>query len=493
MSLEPSPSFRATSTWLPFLLVVPAVLGLATVGALAAAIYFGPAETVFYRRKALRAAQRGDGRSQAFALECLLAMDPDNRATRWELAQVYRNNRQMDQYATISADLTPPDKPGFGPAQRDAARQILESFERQHPTSPEDETRMLEGALAHLRQSLVDQPKNPEAVERLADLLSSMEKDSEALALLAALPASALSPSLAIRKAWLESKGNTSKVPDSVISLSGTLETQAAKPNAPDYVRRAHALACELRGNLSGAFEVWSGQMKDNRPRLRQVEGRRHLVGLHVRRADEHFNKLPRDWEGMAESVHRGLSLDPNSSALLERLVLLANPAGSRSETPENQQARDRALSHVNDLLAKGANPALLHMLLASEYHRNRRQEMARLHFELAYRADPKIAVVANNLAWYLVNTAPRDPERALSLVNAALASGTVNPSFLETRGQIRAVLGDDAAAITDLEQAGRVSGMTRAIHQTLAKCYSRLGDREQARRHTDLAEKARN
>ena len=491
MSMGLSPSFRAPGSWLPLLLATPAMAGLATVAALAAVVYFGPDDTVFYRRKALRAAQRGDGRSQAFALECLLALDPANRATRWELAQVYRNNRQPDRFAAISADLMPMDKPGFGPAQRDAAKAILDAFERQPPTSHDEQSRMLERALAHLRQSLVDQPKNPEAVERLVDLLSAMENDSEALELVADLPPNALSPSLAIRKAWLESKGNAAKVPDSVISLSGALETLAAKPNAPDHVRRAHAMACELRGNLSGAFEIWSGQMGDHRPRLRQSEGRRHLVGLHVRRADECLSKLPRDWEGMAESVHRGLSLDPNAAMLLERLVLLANPAGSRSETPDNRQARDRALSHVNDLLAKGANPALLHMLLAAEYHRNRRQEMARLHFELSYRADPKMTVVANNLAWYLVNTTPRDPERALALVNAALASGTVNPSFLETRGQIRAVLGDDAAAISDLEQAGKSLGMTRAIHQTLAKCYGRLGDEEQARRHAGLAEKA--
>ena len=488
MSMGPSPTPAQSGSWLPLVLVTPAMAGLALVITMACLFYFGPDDGAFYRRKALQAAQRGDGRSQAFALECLLSLDPANRSTRWELAQVYRNNRQADQFAAISADLMPLHQPGFGPAQRDVAKSILDTFERQPPAKPDEQSRILEEAMAHLRQSLVDQPKNPEAVERLVDLLSAMDKNPEALEWVAGMPPNALSPSLAIRKAWLESKGNASKVSDSVIAVSATLETQAAKPNAPDHVRRSHALACELRGNLSGAFEVWSGQIKENRPRIRQLEGRRHLVGLHVRRADECLNKLPRDWEGMAESVHRGLSLDPNAAALLERLVLLANPAGSRSDTSDNQQARDKALSHVNDLLAKGANPALLHMLLAAEYHRNRRQEMARLHFELANRADPKMAVVANNLAWYLVNTTPRDPERALSLVNAALASGMANPSFLETRGQIRSVLGDDAAAIIDLEQAGKALGMTRAIHQTLAKCYGRLGDEEQARRHEQNA-----
>lgn len=464
---------------------------MAGAAALALAVTFGPDETTFYRRKALKAAQRGDGLSQAFALECLLALDPANRATRWELAQVYRNNRELSRFQSLAADLAPMEKPGFAPAQRDAARQILDSLERLSPASPADETRMVAEAMAHLRQSLADQPKNPEAIERLADLLSAMDKNSEALELFASLQPGALSPSLAIRKAWLEDNRGIAKVADSVIGQAAEVEAQARKPNASGLARRAHALACELRGNLAGAFEVWSGQLKPDRPRLRQDEGKRHLVGLHVRRADESFGKLPRDWEGMAESIHRGLALDPDSPPLLERLVMLANPAGFRSDTPENRQARDKALAHVNDLLARGTNPALVHMLLAAEYHRNRRPEMARLHFDQAHRADPKIAVVANNLAWYLVNTSPRDPERALALVEAALARGPFNPSFLETRGQIRALLGDDASAIADLEQAGRASGMTTAIHRTLARCYGRLGDTAQSRLHAELAEKA--
>jgi len=474
--------------WLPLLLASPAAITLLLV--VGAAIYtqFGPDELSFYRRKALRAAQRGDGRSQSFALECLLALEPANRATRWELAQVYRATGRAGLFAEISADLITPERPGYAPAQIDAARRLLDSLERQTPDGSSGQDRLLRAAMAHLRQALADQPKHPEATERLVDLLEAVGEAAEARELATTLPAAGLTASMSIRKAWLESGGDAAKVPDSALSQAAALESMAFQPDAPGHVRRAHALASELRGNLSAAFGVWIAQLKPDRPEFRQAEARRRLMGLHVRRADEAFNKLPRDYETMAESVSRGLALDPNSQPLLERLVILANPSGTRAETSPGQPVRDKAAAHLNDLLAKGTSPALLHLLLAGDYHRNRRQDMARLHFELAHRADPKAAVVANNLAWYLINTVPRDPERALALVNSALESGLVNPSFLETRGQIRAILGDDAAAVADLEAAGRALGMSRAIHQALARCYGRLGDTEQSKRHDDMA-----
>jgi tetratricopeptide (TPR) repeat protein len=126
------------------------------------------------------------------------------------------------------------------------------------------------------------------------------------------------------------------------------------------------------------------------------------------------------------------------------------------------------------------------------EYHVARREAQARLHFDLAHRANPKDAGLANNLAWYLANTNPRDPERALVLVNDALTRQPGNASFLETRGQIHAQMGQDRSAIADLEVALGALGSRRAIHNTLAACYEKQGESELAKKHKALAQEAK-
>lgn len=489
---HPAPSPFDVDTQLLGMAIVLVLVCLAGMIALAGLAWSGPKDADFYRKKATDAAARSNWKDSIFALETLVAVEPNNRSHQWDLAMAYKKSGVTSSFQSICAELAPPDRPGFGPAQRFTAQQILERLERSPPENQADQNNLLWQVIAHLRHSLADQPSHPEGVERLVDLLLALEDYSGAQQIMKTLPEATTTPSVKARMAWVNREDPNAMSLEKVHILASTLESAAAKAHAQDSVRRAHADACEIRGNIAASASIWIQLFNSSKAEFRKTEARRHLASLHTRRADEFFNRLPRDYGGMADAVYRGLAINPSDSALLERLVKLANPAERRLDAPEDMETRAKAQARLAGLLAKGTAPSLLHMLLGMEYHKTSRQDMARLHFELSYRTDPRSMEIANNLAWYLAHTHPRDPERALILANAAVQRQPDRANYLETRGQILALMGQYKEAVTDLETAARAMGSTRAIHSTLAECYARLGETVLATRHLALAKQSK-
>ena len=475
-------------TYLIGLIMAPVIIFLAGTIALTALAWSGPDDVDFYRKKARLAAERLDWQSSIFAMETLMTIEPSNRSLQWDLAMAYKKSGATDLFDLSRTEMAPLDRPGFGPAHRFTAGQILEKLEQAPPADPSVQESMLKQSITHLRHSLVDQPGHAEGAERLADLLLALEDYSGAAQVMNTVPVASMTSSMKIRMAWATNRENPNKGLETVNSLASALESTATKADALDTVRRAHADSCELRGNIPASASIWIQLFEASRAEFRKTEARRHLARLHTRRADEFFNRVPRDYSGMAEAIFLGLSINPAEPSLLERLVKLANLSEIPLESPDDSGIRAKAQIRLNEMLAQGVAPSLLHLLLGVEYHKARRQDMARLHFELSHRADPLSMDIANNLAWYMAHTTPRDPEKALILINAALLRLPEKANYLETRGQILALLGRHTEAITDLEKATRLMGSTRAIHTTLADCYTRLGETELAKRHQSLA-----
>ena len=57
-------------------------------------------------------------------------------------------------------------------------------------------------------------------------------------------------------------------------------------------------------------------------------------------------------------------------------------------------------------------------------------------------------------------------------------------PTFLETRGQVLAKLGRDEEAIADLAKSLEAFPNVPEIHETLARCYRKIGNAELADAH---------
>lgn len=113
----------------------------------------------------------------------------------------------------------------------------------------------------------------------------------------------------------------------------------------------------------------------------------------------------------------------------------------------------------------------------------------ARLHWETALRLAPQLNPAANNLAWSLAHEEPRDPTRALALIDAVLQRAPLDPRFRGTRGAVLARLGRWREALPELVAALPASQGSAAHHRLLCETYQQLGLPDMAWEHQTRAE----
>ena len=152
-------------TYLIGLIMAPVIIFLAGTIALTALAWSGPDDVEFYRKKARLAAERLDWQSSIFAMETLITIEPSNRSLQWDLAMTYKKSGATNLFDLSRTEMAPLDRPGFGPAHRFTAGQILEKLEQAPPADPSVQESMLKQSITHLRHSLVDQPGHAEGAE----------------------------------------------------------------------------------------------------------------------------------------------------------------------------------------------------------------------------------------------------------------------------------------------------------------------------------------
>jgi tetratricopeptide (TPR) repeat protein len=176
----------------------------------------------------------------------------------------------------------------------------------------------------------------------------------------------------------------------------------------------------------------------------------------------------------------QALRFDPDNEALVDQLSKILRGTG-----PESDRFREHLLAAV----AEGRALTTAHLLLGYDAWERGRTAEAQLHWERALEANPKSAIVANNLAWTLTTGPNPDPNRALSLIDAALANTPKEPTMLATRGHILACLKRWKEALTTLEAALPALPDDQDLHTDLAEVYTALGAPELAAQHKRLAE----
>lgn len=145
-----------------------------------------------------------------------------------------------------------------------------------------------------------------------------------------------------------------------------------------------------------------------------------------------------------------------------------------------------------------GANLAALDsegfMIWGNIARKRRINNDARYFLEQSIKLKPDNVIAANNLANILYKEEPKDYQRALVLIEMVLRFEPNNPIYLETRGQIFALLGQDDRAIDDLTRSLSSFPNVPEIHETLSRLLRRKGSIELALRHESrLTELRRN
>jgi len=180
--------------------------------------------------------------------------------------------------------------------------------------------------------------------------------------------------------------------------------------------------------------------------------------------------------------LNAALAHGPNNARALTLLADLAT---------RDWEGAGEALEKLEQALAQGTAPGAVHIILGTRALQRNDYEAAWLHLELAYKANPQIAVVLNNLAWTIANRADPDLERALQLAKAARKLSN-HPEITDTIGNILARMGKEREAVVELEAAVRSFPQRAELHATLAELYDKLGDPRLAKVHRQLAEQAK-
>jgi predicted Zn-dependent protease len=135
-------------------------------------------------------------------------------------------------------------------------------------------------------------------------------------------------------------------------------------------------------------------------------------------------------------------------------------------------------------MTAKASLAAPARYALGMEAWARGRTAEARRQWLAAYKLDPDIPLLANNLASCLIATAPEDPASALTLVDRALGQVPGDPRLHLTRGQVLCKLGRWADAAAALEKAQEAGDKGDDLHKSLAEAYERLGRSDEAAEH---------
>lgn len=420
-----------------------------------------------YRMAAdLALADEDYGRARIY-YERILQISPGNRESRYLLASTLEQLGLEARAESMMHDLAPDSQNGYAMAHLWIAQQILED------ANSEEKIR---DAKRHLMFAVESDSTLGEAHNLLARILVQHQEFAEAIPHLEF--ASRQQPALLMSLANVYQL--IGKEDDAVKTAKQARTYFQAKTETTDsdFTSRTYwAQAEAYLGQFQKAERILlAGKSIEDRPELNDA-----LVNLYLL----HFDVLGLTSE-TAEHQHRLvllqkiLGIDPSNSIALQRLV------GVGDGDSETAQAAQEML---NVILAGGTAPPVAHLAAGSAAYVNGDIEKAQLHLEIAYKRDPKLAVVANNLAWILIHHDLPNPDRALLLVDSALDLQPENPVFRDTRGRVYARLGRWKDAIADLEFALPTLNQDASLHRELSAAYFSIELDELGEKHLIAAE----
>jgi tetratricopeptide (TPR) repeat protein len=147
----------------------------------------------------------------------------------------------------------------------------------------------------------------------------------------------------------------------------------------------------------------------------------------------------------------------------------------------------DIARAALRRMLAQGQGSAQLHFALGVDAWGRGEVKEAAFHWDRANQLSPDIPVVANNLAWLMLQSSPQELPKALQLIDKAIEKSPQETNFRDTRGQILFKMGRFKEALPDLEAALAQSQNRAGLHRTLAEVYSKLERPELVDEHRRL------
>jgi tetratricopeptide (TPR) repeat protein len=202
-----------------------------------------------YARMGDEAFRAKDWNRARICFQRLVNQDPESGIFRYRLAVALARCGLRPQAAAVLEELSPEDRPGYGPAHLERAGELLAQAGERNSAAA------VERALRHLDFALVADPKLAEAHALKARLLLQLNRVAQARPHLE--PGAAVEPSLLIVLGrMLLGEGRQAEAGSALSSAVSTLGTRLAESPENDRLRLALADALSAAGRFEDAEEV---------------------------------------------------------------------------------------------------------------------------------------------------------------------------------------------------------------------------------------------
>ncbi len=465
-----------------FLAGLPAILVAVGTVLLVGAAYANRPTLAQYQAELTRRLSRNDEAGALVCLRRIVAMNPQPD-TRFQMAILLAKTGAFDRAYAIARSLAPVegDQPGYAPAHFWVAQRLLSDRSNLPRAYP-----LIERHLKRFIQASADakELQNVRAGRAmLGELYALAGQNKEARPLLEETAGEEPGQLFRLARICEDLKDHDQAVRYNEAALKFAKARVEARPNDRGALLVWAGAAANLE-KFDEAIEVLDRAFKEtNDPNFLVTKGT--VYAFWSNKLATSPGDLGAKTARRVSLIEKGLQADPRNADMLLQLSRIMQSAGAESE---------KAKAVLKDMLVEGKSPALVHFLLGNDAWGRKDVPRARFHWEEAYKTEPKLPVVANNLAYALAYHEPVDIPRALSLVDEGLKASAGSPEItaqlVGTRGQIEVKQEKWAEAVTDLEKALKSGQATPGIHNALADAYRHLGMADIADEHRKTADR---
>jgi tetratricopeptide (TPR) repeat protein len=177
--------------------------------------------------------------------------------------------------------------------------------------------------------------------------------------------------------------------------------------------------------------------------------------------------------------LQSALESAPDSPVALVHLVEFARTSPERTTV---------AREALRKLISQGNASAMAHFALGTIESLAGNDELALLNMRQGLAIDPKLAVLANNVAAMISEKQDADLQSALQLANQAIDTSPNVHDYLDTRAGIHFKMNNLADAAIDYQRALELAPDPRPYQLKLAELYDKMGDKELAAQYRESA-----
>ncbi len=402
-------------------------------------------------------------------------------ATRFEYAIALAKNGEIARYEAMLSALAPSDKPGYSVAH----------FRKAQSLAQEVASRPNEKLLSELRWHLenCNDERSEELMRLWAVYYVTVGQPEDAIVPLE--KAALVNPRMhfGLASLYAEAGNKQAELRHLRAALDAHKEILKDDPLLmKDRVTLAQVLL-RLKRPEEAEELMLTGVKIHNNPEMQ-----RHAAIFYVKQFEMNRKEHPNDYMTQFYFLEKSLRHDLGIQEVYQYLIDLYAIIEYETEDGEEDGEEAKAIRNILlEILAEGKAPALAHFALSSIAKMDGKDGEAFEHLKQAYKQNPNIAAVQNNLAWMYANQEKPDLPRALELSQSALKYFPNDLIFHDTIAMIFMKQEKYQDAIAEYEF---ILSKSKAplknkleIFKNLATCYNKLGLRALANKYAEKAQ----